>query len=501
MSDFIDELNENSTEQSENVEEDITEICEMSEEGKPEISEPEISVDSVRNTTKATDNTEGNSIEQVEIKPVKEKKKKKEKAPKEAKDKKRPFGVRILSAAAIGLIFGIFMAGGFYGVNQLIGDYAVSGGVNVKDLQKTVDDLQATVISNASNKETTIVNTVAGESDVTAVVEKVMPSMVSVTNIYEEVSYYFGRKYTQQNEASGSGIIVGENDKEYLIATNQHVIDSCISLTVKFVDGTEASAYVKGADSSIDIAVIAVSKDSLETSTKVAISVAELGDSDSLKMGETAIAIGNALGYGQSVTTGVISALNREIDLENSVSDLIQTSAAINPGNSGGALLNTSGQVIGINSSKIGSTTVEGMGFAIPINEVKDIIVDFSSRETKDKVAEENKGYLGIAGRSAAEIGLTDIGYPEGVYIAEVYAGSAAEVAGIYSGDIITKIDSQSVSTIEALQEYLSYFAAGESVEVEVVRRVEGRLTKISLDVVLGDYSSIEEGRTTTGED
>lgn len=494
MSDFKDDVNYSDNNGNNNNDNDN--ITEQNEEVIAEKENEEPAAEEFRETEQIPYELVTPVITIPEEPNNKKEKKKKEKAVKEAK--KKPFVVRILAAATIGLVFGVFFAGGFYGVNQLLGTTVITdSSVNVEELQKTVNDLQTTVLSNTGSKETTIVNTVSAGSDITAVVDKVMPSMVSVTNIYEETGYYFGRKYTQQNEASGSGIIIGENDKEYLIATNQHVIDSCVSLSVQFVDGTEAEAYVKGSDASIDIAVIAVNKDNLDVSTRAAISVAELGDSDSLKMGETAIAIGNALGYGQSVTTGVISALNRQIDLENSVSDLIQTSAAINPGNSGGALLNMQGQVIGINSSKIGSTTVEGMGFAIPINEVKDILVEFSNRETKDKVAEADKGYLGISGRSASEVGITQIGYPDGVYIADVFVGSAAEAAGIFPGDVITKADSQSISTIEALQEYLSYYAAGDTVKIELVRRVDGRLVTINLDVVLGDYSSIASGQTT----
>jgi len=429
--------------------------------------------------------------------PVETKKAKREKKVKnkEGREKgKTPFGVKILATAAFGLVFGVFFAGGFYGVNQLLGANAAieqGSSSDIEDMQKEIAALQNAVKNSNTATAVTTSTVVSSSTDITNVVDKVMPSMVSVTNLYEEVTYYWGRQYAQEQEASGSGIIIGENDKEYLIATNYHVIEDCKELTIQFVDDTKAEAYVKGYDSNIDIAVIAVSKDNLENSTKYAITVAELGDSDSLKMGETAIAIGNALGYAQSVTTGVISALNREIDLENSVSDLIQTSAAINPGNSGGALLNVNGEVIGINSSKIGSTTVEGMGFAIPINEVKDILVEFSNRETKDKVAEDKRGYLGIAGRSCSDIGLTAIGYPDGAYISEVYANSAAEAAGIYAGDIVTKANGQSIDSIEELQEVLSYCSIGDSVTLSITRRVDGKLDEITVDVVLGDRSAI----------
>lgn len=409
---------------------------------------------------------------------------------------KKPFFVKVLAAATIGLAFGCFAAGGFYGVNQLLekkvpivaneGDASTS----VEELERKINNLQNSIsLSGGLSGEAVP----AVYSEVTAVVDKVMPSMVSVTNTYEKITSYWGRRYVEENDASGSGIIIGQNDNEYLIATNYHVIEDAKTLSVQFVDSTSAEAYVKGFDSSMDIAVIAVDRNSLEKSTRDSISVAELGDSDNLKMGETAIAIGNALGYGQSVTTGVISALNREIDLEKSVSDLIQTSAAINPGNSGGALLNIRGQVVGINSSKIGSTTVEGMGFAIPINEVKDIIVEFSNREVKNKVAEEKRGYLGISGQSISETGLSSLGFPNGVYIEKVYEGSAAADAGIYEGDIITKADGQSIETIESLQEMLSYYAVGDSVNVVVVRREAGALSETTLTVTLKGRDTIKE--------
>lgn len=415
---------------------------------------------------------------------------------KEKKAKKPSFFGKILAAAAIGLAFGIFAAGGFYGVNQLIAskmaveDTATDTNSEVEELKKQIDSLKNAVqLNNAGSTQGATL--LYADTGVSSIVEKVMPSMVSVTNIYESVTNFWGRQFVDEKEASGSGIIIGENNTEYLIATNYHVIEAAKQLSVQFVDSTSAEAYVKGYDSSMDIALIAVSKDNLEKSTQGAITVAELGDSDSLKMGETAIAIGNALGYGQSVTTGVISALDREIDIEKSVSDLIQTSAAINPGNSGGALLNSKGQVIGINSSKIGSTTVEGMGFAIPINEVKDILFEFSSREIKDKVAEADRGYLGISGLSVSNTGLTSLGFPDGAYIDKVYEGSAAEQAGIYSGDIVTKVNGQSVDSIEGLQEALSYFREGETVKITLVRRVDGSISEITVDVTLGSRNTI----------
>ena len=408
------------------------------------------------------------------------------KAKKEKKEKK--FMPRFMSACAIGLAFGMFAGAGFYGVNFLVGDKINKAAyTSVKDeiagLEKDVKNLQGnrqTVSEGGIN--TTIV------TDVTEVVEDVMPSMVNVNNSVEKTVYdFFGRGFKQAGESNGSGIIIGENDTAFFIATNNHVIEDNVKLTVQFADGSTAEAYVKGFDADIDIAVIAVNKADLSEETKKAIKVANVGDSDSLKMGEPAIAIGNALGYGQSVTTGVISALHRTIDESNNQT-LIQTSAAINPGNSGGALLNINGEVIGINSAKIGGDTVEGMGFAIPINDVIGIIGEFSNRETKDKVAENERGYLGIMGLQDDYYSqfVNQMGYPKGAYVSDVYKDSPAERAGIYKGDVITKIDGQTVTSLTGLQELLSYYAGGDSVTLTIQRLEQGSFNEMTIDVTLG---------------
>jgi serine protease Do len=409
-----------------------------------------------------------------------------EKKTKNRKEKK--FMPKFLSACAIGLAFGMFAGAGFYGVNFLAGDKINKAAyTNVQDeiasLEKDVKNLQGnrqTVSEGGIN--TTIV------TDVTEVVEDVMPSMVNVNNSVEKTVYdFFGRGFKQAGESNGSGIIIGENDTAFFIATNNHVIEDNVKLTVQFADGSTAEAYVKGFDADIDIAVIAVNKADLSEETKKAIKVANVGDSDSLKMGEPAIAIGNALGYGQSVTTGVISALHRTIDESNNQT-LIQTSAAINPGNSGGALLNINGEVIGINSAKIGGDTVEGMGFAIPINDVIGIIGEFSNRETKDKVAENERGYLGIMGLQDDYYSqfVNQMGYPKGAYVSDVYKDSPAERAGIYKGDVITKIDGQTVTSLTGLQELLSYYAGGDSVTLTIQRLEQGSFNEMTIDVTLG---------------
>lgn len=407
--------------------------------------------------------------------------------------KEKKFFSRLVLAMILGLAFGIFAAGGFYGVSRVLGDNAIVANSTdnstdvtaleqkILELQKAIKNLPTTGNIVTEGSSTTNLSYVT--TDVTAVVDKVMPAMVSVTNLYETTTTYWGRTYTSEEEACGSGIIVGESDSEYFIATNHHVIADAKKLTVQFADGTTAIAYIKGYEEDIDIAVISVQKADLSTDTLFAIAVAEMGDSDNLKIGEPAIAIGNALGYGQSVTTGVISALNREIDLENSSSNLIQTSAAINPGNSGGALLNINGQVIGINSSKIGATTVEGIGFAIPIDEVKDIIGELSARVTKVKVSDEERGYLGV---SCYDGDLSSIGYPVGVLVKGVNEGSPADVAGILPYDIISKIDGQKVSSFSELSEILSYYKANETLEIVVRRSEMGVFKEYTISVTLG---------------
>jgi len=412
---------------------------------------------------------------------------------KKAKNKSH-FFPKLCAAMAFGLAFGACAAGSFYAINTYVikeEPKAIETNTDVEELQKSVAELQSALAS-SSDKNSTVINT-AAVSDVTSVVDKVMPSMVAITNKGEySVSDWFGRRYTQDTESYGSGIIIGESDTEYFIATNNHVIADNKSLSVLFVDETTADAYVKGYDSGMDISVIAVAKDSLTAETKSAIKVATLGDSDNLKIGEAAIAIGNALGYGQSVTTGVVSALGRDITIDGTTySNLIQTSAAINPGNSGGALLNINGEVVGINSSKAGDSQIDNMGFAIPISSVKDILKEFSDRETRNKVDAESKGYLGIGGNDSYDV--TMLGYPSGVYVSKVYEGSPAEAAGIYMGDVITKVEGQSVKTISELSGFLDYYKVGETVTLTVTRNVNGELKELTLDVVLGDKNAIVE--------
>ncbi len=328
-------------------------------------------------------------------------------------------------------------------------------------------------------------STAKGSLDVSDIVEETMPSIVSITtkSVEEVPSYYgmfgqYGAYSPEQREVqgSGSGIIIGKNDTELLIATNYHVVDGAETLSVGFCDSTACEAKVKGYDSEKDLAVVAVSLDDIDSDTMDAISIATIGNSDNLKVGEQVVAIGNALGYGQSVTTGIVSAKNRQLNSDDTVGDydsdsnsatnLIQTDAAINPGNSGGALLNMNGEVVGINSAKLASTEVEGIGYAIAISDVTDTIESLMNEETRDKV--EDHGVLGITVQTVDSAVTEAYGVPEGVLVREVTEGGAADDAGIEARSIITKFAGKTVTTKEQLVDFLSYYEPGEDVELTI---------------------------------
>lgn len=388
---------------------------------------------------------------------------------------------KLAVAAGVGLCFGLFAGAGFWAVQSAAGLLTGEETTAQSESQQEQVTVQpAGEVVAASNTVTTVV------TDVTDVVEDVMPSVVSITNVFTETSNFFGQKLESQNQASGSGIIVGENDTELLVVTNQHVIADADILNVQFIDGEQAEAQIKGYDSDKDLAVIAVPLDKIKASTKNSIEVAKLGDSDALTVGEPAIAIGNALGYGQSVTTGVISALDRVVEGTNNGNGLIQTDAAINPGNSGGALLNMNGEVIGINSNKIGGTVVEGMGYAIPISSAKPIIEDLMSKKTKVKVEEDEKAYLGISGVNVTEEVSQMYGMPKGVYIGQVYEGTAAQQAGLVKGDIITKFDGSSVASMEELQKMMEYYPAGSEVVITIQQGSPSGYQEKEVTVILG---------------
>ena len=327
--------------------------------------------------------------------------------------------------------------------------------------------------------------------DVSEVAANAMPIMVYIANNYVEKITYFGQPMEREGEASGSGIIVGENETELLIATNYHVIEDAKKLMVHFIDNTDVEAVVKGTDEDMDLAIIAVSIASLSDETRNAISIAKMGDSTSLKLGEPVVAIGNALGYGQSVTNGIISALDRDVEMEDgSTGTFIQTNAAINPGNSGGALLNIKGEVVGINSSKIGDTLVEGMGYAIPISAAKPILEDLMTKETRNKVSEA--GYLGIVPRTVTSDVAELYGSPKGVIVSSVEEGTPAAEGGMLLGDIIVRLGGEKLLTAEELREALEYYAPGETVEIIVMRNVNGEYVEVTLQVTLGSRPAEE---------
>lgn len=331
-------------------------------------------------------------------------------------------------------------------------------------------------------------------TDVTQVVEAVMPACVSITNNFTQtVQDFWGQTYSQDETASGSGIIIGENEQELLIVTNNHVVDSTEQLYVQFIDGETVEAQVKGTDASADLAVVAVKLDTIANSTKQEICIARMGDSDSLKIGEPAIAIGNALGYGQSVTTGVISALNRKIESSNSEegTSLIQTDAAINPGNSGGALLNMRGEVIGINSNKIGGSSIEGMGYAIPISTARPIIEDLMERQTRTKYSEEERGYLGISCINVTSDLSENFSMPQGIFVAQVYSGTGAEAAGLVRGNIVVAFDGVTVQNQEELTKQMQYYKAGESVEITIMVNSANGYQQKNVTVTLFSYDQI----------
>lgn len=408
------------------------------------------------------------------------------KTPKKKKEhKKMPKAVAVTGLA---LMFGVVSSATFLTTNY-VGTKVLKLGTTQKSTSTTST---SAVTSNASLTKTSSVVT----SDVSSVVENVMPSIVSITNMsVQEVQNFFGGTSKQESESAGTGIIISQNDSELLVVTNNHVVAGSNTLTVTFADGNSVEENIKGTDSEYDVAVVAVPLDSISEDTKKAISVATLGDSTELKVGEPAIAIGNALGYGQSVTTGVISALNRSVSETNETTGettessvkLIQTDAAINPGNSGGALVNASGEVVGINSSKLVGDSVEGVGYAIPISDVSDLIENLMNQETKTKVAEADQGAIGIKGMSVSTEYSQQLNMPEGVYVSEVTKGGGAEKAGMTRGCIITGINGTTVSSKDDLQEQLQYYAKGDEVELTIqVPQSNGEYQEQSVNVTLG---------------
>lgn len=412
----------------------------------------------------------------------------KKKRPKREKKERKPggFGSKLVKCAALALVFGLVAGSVMTGVQYVAAPLLGTGnGANAAG-QPTLSD------TNDKNITSTAVSNTYVAVDVSDIVEEVMPSIVAITNISETEYRSFWGSQTYESTSAGSGIIVSMDEEYLYIATNNHVVDGAKTLTVTFTNDTTVSAEIKGTDPSIDLAVVKVALNNIESSTMDAIKVASLGDSDSLRVGEASIAIGNALGYGQSVTTGVISALGRVVTVSDSSSgtsytaELIQTDAAINPGNSGGALLNARGQVIGINSVKYADTDVEGIGYAIPMSKAAPIIEELI---TKEKVDASNSSYLGIGGVDVTNEVASTYNMPTGVYVAQVFENTAAEKYGIIPGDIITKFNGKEINSMDSLTTTLQYYAAGSTVEITVMRANNGQYQEQVIELVLGKKS------------
>lgn len=392
--------------------------------------------------------------------------------PKKKEKKKMPKLIKVISLA---LVFGIVASVAFQATN-LVADRFL--GTTENREVKSVDN---TKISQSTGE--------TAKSDIASIAEEVMPSVVSITNLsVQQVQSFFGGIQEQESKSVGSGIIISQNDSELLIITNNHVVEGNETLTVSFVDEESVEAQVKGTDAAKDLAVIAVQTKEIKDTTMDQIKVAAFGNSDQLQVGESVIAIGNALGYGQSVTSGIVSATGRELDGIDE--KLIQTDAAINPGNSGGALLNANGEVVGINAAKVATDTVEGMGYAIPISSVSDIIENLMNQETKTKVSEAEQGQLGIQGVDVTADSSEMYNMPTGVYVSEVIAGGGAKKAGITKGSVITGINGTSIDGMQALKEQLQYYRAGETVKITVATpEKNGEYAKRDVEVTLGKKS------------
>ena len=413
----------------------------------------------------------------AKVKKAKTQRVKKAKSPKTPHNK-RTFWKKGVAVVASAAVFGGVAGGAFYGIagNQI---------KKLDALTNTTTEVASTT-SAATTQSLSLTSTasVGNGMDVSTIAENVMPSVVAINiSAIVEQQGMFG--YTQQYEAegSGSGIIIGENDSELLMVTNNHVVSDATTVNVTFADGESYEAQVKSTDSDTDLAIVVVKLSDIKESTMNQIKIATIGDSDSLKVGEQVVAIGNALGYGQSVTTGIVSAKDRTNSTN--TTPLIQTDAAINPGNSGGALLNMKGEVIGINSSKYSDTTVEGMGYAIPITAVQDRLDDLMNRQTREKVDESEKGYLGISCATVSSDVSEAYGIPEGVLVTDVASKSAAEKAGIKANYVITKIDGQSISSAEELTEKLNYYAVGETVPITYEYLKDDAYVEKTVDVTL----------------
>ena len=401
-----------------------------------------------------------------------------EETPKPKKNRKVPKPVKLVCAGvAFGLVASVTFQTGNYVGTKVFGTTTTNG--KTAKTAQTVDGAKLTTSSSST-----------GTSDVATIAKNAMPSIVSITNMsVQEVQSFFGGTQQQESTSVGSGIIIGQTDSELLILTNNHVVEGNEKLTVSFVDNESVEANVKGTDSTKDLAVVAVKISDVKDSTMGEIAVATMGDSSKLEVGEQVVAIGNALGYGQSVTSGIVSATERTLDGYEG-GTLIQTDAAINPGNSGGALLNSNGEVIGINTAKVATDSVEGMGYAIPISDASDTIQNLMNQETKTKVSEAEQGYLGIQGVDVSDESAKMYNMPTGVYISDVVKNGGAQQAGLTKGSVITGLEGTTISDMNSLKEQLQYYRVGDKVKVTVqVPGNNGEYTEKTVEVTLGNKS------------
>ena len=413
---------------------------------------------------------------------------------------------------ACAVLAGGLAAGTYTGISYM------NGNSTVQSVQAATEDSEKLTLlkskkSDSDSKETSDSDTKeettkSGSLDVSDIAEEAMPSVVAITTkSVEEVQQYYGTygfqyapSQEQEVEGSGSGIIIGKTDSELLIATNYHVVENADTLSVAFNDGNAYEGSVKGFDEAKDLAVVSVSTDDVSSDAMDDITVAKIGSSDDLKIGEQVVAIGNALGYGQSVTTGIVSAKNRKINSSGELQsddskgvNLIQTDAAINPGNSGGALLNMEGEVVGINSSKLASTEVEGMGYAIAISDVSDSLENMMNAKARDKV--DNHGILGIIGSTVSDEAVQYYGIPEGVFVKEVTDGGAADKAGIKKNMVITEFDGKMITSIDQLVELLNYYEPGEEIDVTVSSQEGNEYKEKTVTVTLGEDTSDKDDK------
>ena len=404
-----------------------------------------------------------------------------------SKNNKNGMGKKAAKLVASAAVFGLVAGACFVGVSV----------AKDKLYPSTADRIETTSGTTSAKSETSSSGSSSSNSNVASVVNEVMPSVVSITSTIQSSNYYgFG---TQESEGAGSGFIVAKTKDNLMIATNNHVVSDATSLTVGFVDDTTAKATVVGTDSSADLAVISVKIKDIKDSTASKIKVATLGSSDDLKVGEEVVAIGNALGYGQSVTTGVVSAKNREVSLTDGTMNLLQTDAAINPGNSGGVLINMDGQVVGINNAKLEDTSVEGMGYAIPITTAKTILTDLMNASS---VSTKDAAFLGVVGRDINESYSSALGIPSGIYVSQVVSGSPAEKAGISAGDVITKFEGNNVSTMSGLKEKLALKKANTKVKITFKRANQsGTYEEKTVTVTLGKKSDFSDVTTDNSSD